>query len=156
MKYLTYILASVMILISMPVYAADGQLIIREYYRDANVQPYVIKFDIIRMMNDDRKKATCRRAMKSIMSAYNVYYGNDLVYYDFFETKYVCLDSDGDRLDSGYYYVIPMHSDLETSCKITWEQKFMRYNLENKCYLYTNFKIERFEKALLKNYITEE
>ncbi len=154
MKYLKYILAAAIILLSTPVYATqDGQLIVREYYRDRDAQPYIVGYDIQHNMSLKRTISSCRRTMESIMSAYNVYYGSDLVHYDFFETKYMCLDDSGNLADAGYYYIIPTHTDLETSCKVTWEQKFSRFYLEDECHSSTNFKIKRFEKALIKNYM---
>ena len=153
MKYLKYILAAAIILLSAPAYATqDGQLIVREYYRDRNAQPYIVNYDIQHNMSFKRTISSCRRTMESIMSAYNVNYGLDLVDYDFFGTKYACLDDNGNLADAGYYYIIPLHSDLETSCKVTWQQQLLRYYLEDECYRSTNFKIERFEKALSKNY----
>lgn len=152
MNYLKYIIAAVIIATAFPAFAShsnaqNGQIIIREYYRNWKVQPYIINFNT-NHYDRDETKSSCRNTVNSIMSAYFVNSGSDLPNQNFIETKYICLDQNGDKIDAGYYYLIPMHPTKEVSCKLKWHGGSTYSFVDRECNYSTHFKPKRFDKHL--------
>ena len=148
MKFLKYVVAFIVALLpSIASAEIGGQIIIREYYRNYNVQPYVIEFTTRHV----EAVESCRTMVSSIMDAYYIEDIYTLKNLNFLITRYVCLNTWGKLVDSGYYYVVPKNTITGQYCVLTWNRPMQRFDADEECVQRAVYVPIRFDKPIPKS-----